>query len=291
METEPVSVALVVATGGRTRELEILFKSLDEQDFKDFEIVVVDQNRDNRLEEICARWQSRLKVRRLWTPSERGASRARNTGWVQTQCPIVLFPDDDCWYPPSFLSRVLNVFRATNADIVCGRAADTEERDINGRFESAAQWVTRENVWTTQIEWMIIFKRDALEAVGGFDPTIGVGASTPWQSCEGQDIVLRGLAKGLKCYYDNSLYGHHPELNIYSPDKEMRRKGRLYARGMGHVLQLHHYTYWSLLNWVSRPIVKACLFLLLGKFDRARYYRNVALGRWEGWSGRLLADS
>ncbi len=207
MESEAVSVALIVATRGRMRELEILFESLAAQDFKNFEIIIVDQNDDNRLGAMCEHWQSTLKMRRLWTPSERGASRARNMGWAQTGCPIVLFPDDDCWYPPSFLSRVLNTMQSTDADIVCGRAADTRAQDINGRFEGTAQWVTRENVWTTQIEWMIIFRLTALQAVSGFDPTIGVGASTPWQSCEGQDIVLRAMAKGLKCYYDNSLYG------------------------------------------------------------------------------------
>jgi glycosyltransferase involved in cell wall biosynthesis len=290
MENQPVSVALIVATRGRTHELEMLFESLGQQDFKNFEVIIVDQNDDNRLEVIHDRWRSALNIRRLWTPSERGASHARNVGWAQTQCPIVLFPDDDCWYPPSFLSQVLNVIRLKDADIVCGRAADIEARDINGRFEGSPQWVTRENVWTTQIEWMIIFKLTALRAVGGFDPKIGVGACTPWQACEGQDIVLRALASGFKCYYDNALYGHHPELNIYNPDEGMCRKGRMYARGLGHVLRVHNYTYWSLLNWLSRPIVKACLFLLVGKFDRSRYYRNVAAGRWEGWSGRLLSD-
>jgi len=291
MESEAVSVALIVATRGRMRELEILFESLAAQDFKNFEIIIVDQNDDNRLGAMCEHWQSTLKMRRLWTPSERGASRARNMGWAQTGCPIVLFPDDDCWYPPSFLSRVLNTMQSTDADIVCGRAADTRAQDINGRFEGTAQWVTRENVWTTQIEWMIIFRLTALQAVSGFDPTIGVGASTPWQSCEGQDIVLRAMAKGLKCYYDNSLYGPHPELDIYTPDERMCRKGRVYARGLGYVLHHHNYTRLSLMNWVLRPVVKACLFLVMGKFDRARYYRNVAIGRWEGWSGRLLADS
>jgi glycosyltransferase involved in cell wall biosynthesis len=288
MSFESPDVACVVATRGRTQELEALLESLKNQDLKNFEVIIVDQNDDDRLAVIFERWRSALNLRRLWKPAERGASRARNVGWLETQCPVVLFPDDDCWYPPSFLSSVLSLLESTKADIVCGRAADAAGRDINGRFEATPRWVSRKNVWTTQIEWMIAFRLTALQKVGGFDPAIGVGASTPWQACEGQDVVLRALAQGLGCYYDNSLYGHHAELDIYSPDENMCRKGRMYGRGLGHALRIHRYGYGSLLNWLLRPVIKAALALLAGKVDQSRYYREVALGRWEGWSGTLL---
>jgi glycosyltransferase involved in cell wall biosynthesis len=287
MDSHEMSVALVVATRGRGYQLDRLFESLRDQEFKNFEVILVDQNDDDRLEPIYQSWRSTLRLSRLRTPDECGASRGRNVGWARTQCSFVLFPDDDCWYPPSFLSQVMKQIRLTGADILTGRAADEGGRDINGRFEQGPQWVNPENVWTTQIEWLIFFKRSALEAVGGFDADIGVGASTPWQSCEGQDIVLRALAKGLRCYYDPSLYGHHAELDIYKPDEAMCRKGRMYGRGLGHVLRVHKYTTWSALNWILRPVVKGGMFLLQGKFQRFRFYRNVAAGRWEGWSGRV----
>ncbi|MGA7807101.1 glycosyltransferase family A protein [Bradyrhizobium sp.] len=286
MRLEPLSVACIIATRGRVHELEVLLESLKNQDLENFEVIIVDQNDDDRLGVIFERWRSALNLRRLWKPDERGASRARNVGWAQTQCPVVLFPDDDCWYPPTFLSHVLRLFESTKADIVCGRAADASGRDINGRFEAIPQWVNRKNVWTTQIEWTVAFRLTALQKVCGYDASIGVGALTPWQACEGQDIVLRALMQGLKCYYDNALYGHHAELDIYNPDEKMRRKGRMYGRGLGHVLRIHRYGYASILNWLLRPFVRAALALVTGKIGRSRYYLDVALGRWEGWSGR-----
>jgi glycosyltransferase involved in cell wall biosynthesis len=288
MDGEDVSVALIVTTRGRTFELEQLFESLSKQEFMDFEVILVDQNDDDRLEAISERWRSTLRLRRIWTPTERGSSRGRNVGWVQARGSFVLFPDDDCWYPPWFLTHALKQLRLTGADIITGRAADESGRDINGRFENLPQWVNPNTVWTTQIEWVIFFKRSALEAVGGFDVDIGIGAATPWQSCEGQDIVLRAFAQGLSCYYDPSLYGHHAELDVYTPDEAMCRKGRMYGRGLGHVLRIHKFKAWSALNWLLRPTVKACLFLARAQFSRFRYYRDVAIGRWEGWSGRLI---
>lgn len=46
----------------------------------------------------------------------------------------MVFPDDDCWYPPWFLARGF-LMAATGADFLSGRAADEDGRSINGRYE------------------------------------------------------------------------------------------------------------------------------------------------------------
>ena len=60
-------ISLILATVGRTDELTRMFESLATQTFSDFEVVVVDQNEDDRLrgdhegeEERHAREGSRL---------------------------------------------------------------------------------------------------------------------------------------------------------------------------------------------------------------------------------------
>jgi len=280
-------VSLVVSTRGRTASLEVLFASLASQDFQNFEVIVVDQNDDDRLGPLFEMMKWPFALRRIHTPEEEGLSRGRNAGWKQAAGAIVSFPDDDCWYPPWFISRALGKILATGADIVAGRAADEEGRSINGRFENSAQWINRNNVWTTGIEWVVFFKRTALLAVGGYNVDIGVGASTPWQACEGQDIMLRALAGGFKCFYDPSLYGYHPELDIINPDDLMCRKGLQYARGFGRVLRIHGYSLAAVTTWVARPATKALFFLCGLKFRRFAYYRNVALGRFEGSTSRL----
>jgi len=82
---------------------------------------------------------------------------------------------------------------------------------------------------------MMLFRKSALLAVDGFDETIGVGAATPWQACEAQDIILRALACGLQCTFDPSFYGHHKEFDIST-----QSKGRAYGRGLGYVLRIQN---------------------------------------------------
>ena len=47
--------ALILATVGRTVELNRLFDTLAAQSYRDFEVIVVDQNRDDRLLPILHR--------------------------------------------------------------------------------------------------------------------------------------------------------------------------------------------------------------------------------------------
>ena len=204
---------------------------------------------------------------------------------------MLLFPDDDCWYPPHFLGHALDRMTELGADVLSGRAAAEDGRDINGRFEQAVTRIDRDKVWTTGIEWVVFFKREVLDAVGGYDPDIGGGAATPWQSCEGQDIMLRALAAGYACVFDPGIYGHHAELDVRSP--AMLRKGRAYARGFGYVLRRHHYPLSQVANWLLRPAVRGALTLAKGDATTARYCGTVLLGRFAGWTmkGRTLAPS
>ena len=282
-----MKLSLVVSTLGRQGQLARLFTSLADQTMSDFEVLVVDQNEDDALLDILNRnWP--FIVRRIHTPGERGASRGRNRGWPQAQGQTVLFPDDDCCYPTNFFERALAVLDLRNVDILCGRAADTEGRSINGRYESEATAITKRNVFTTQIEWVVFFRKRALEAVGGYDEDIGVGAATPWGACEGQDIVLRALQIGLAAYFDPTLYGYHHELDVITPDATMRAKGRAYARGFGYVLSKHNFGPQHAAYWVGRAAFNLGRALLKGDLRQAPYYANVALGRIEGYVRRAL---
>jgi len=275
--------SVVVPTLGRREEVVRLLESLARQTTQSLEVILVDQNDQAILVEALANRNWPFPVLHMRTPGQRGASRARNVGWRRARGSIIVFADDDCWYAPWLLEKCLEIFTATHADLVTGRAADKSGRSINGRFELTPLWVDRSNVWTTSIEWMIFVRRAVLDSVDGFDETIGIGASTPWQSAEGQDLVLRALAVGYRCFFEPSLYGFHPELPIASSDPTVHAKARAYGRGMGYVLKRHGYGWAATTRWIARPLAGAAISAFLGRRSLASYYMNVVLGRWEGW--------
>ena len=277
-----VKLSLVVSTLGRSHELEQMLESLEAQSFRDFDVIIVDQNRDDRLGPVLAKPWS-FPLRRIPTPTDRGLSRGRNVGWRAALGEYVLFPDDDCWYPSDLLGRAMADADATRVDVLCGRATDENGRSINGRFRTRPQWITRSVVWSTQIEWMMFFRRDALLKLGGFDERLGVGASSRWQAAEGQDISLRALSLGLRCFYNPSLCGHHAELDLARPDEAMIRKGHGYALGMGFVLGSAGYGVPAIVYWTSRAMFNALRAAVGGNASRLRYFIVQADGRLSGW--------
>ena len=261
--------------------------SLLGQEFKDFEVLIVDQNSDERIVPLLELYHSQLKISRIAAPGRHGISSGRNDGWRHARGDIVIFPDDDCWYPSWFLRRGVEVLDATGAELVSGRFADENGRSINGRFASGAQFITRRSVWITQSESTTFYCRELLERLGGFDEELGIGSASPWQAAEGPDLILKALERGYACYYDPSLYGFHHEYDLDDPTEGMTRRGRMYGRGMGYVLRRHRYGFTTLLHWTLRPLVTAIISAICGRIQRVAYSLSVSVGRAEGWTGRL----
>jgi glycosyltransferase involved in cell wall biosynthesis len=277
-----MKLSLIVATKGRTEELARLWRSLESQDFRDFEVILVDQNPDGRLGPYVEPGAWSFPIRWIRAPADTGVSRGRNVGFREAAGEIVLFPDDDCWYPPKFLSYGMEVMRETGADLVSGRSTDYAGRAINARFSSRARRVTRRSVWIAQMEWASFIRRDMLEALGGYDEGLGIGSKTPWQAAEGPDLILRALGQGRLCLFDPTLFGHHEEFDLRS-DPLMALKGRAYARGMGYVLRRHGFGLLTILYWTARPLFRLLLAAGRGRFALAPYFLSVAKGRAEGW--------
>ncbi len=106
--------SLIVATIARTDELRRLLVSLTQQEFSDYEVILVDQNEDDRIQNVIVEFTDRLTLIRISSP--KGASRARNSGLPKASGEIIAFPDDDCWYSPG-CSKTLMVGSETTAAI------------------------------------------------------------------------------------------------------------------------------------------------------------------------------
>lgn len=161
------AISLIVATYGRQTELTRLLKSLRRQSCRKFEVIVVDRNEPGFLAHILDSDDWNFPIRRLQSVGRHGISAARNIGWREAQGPILLFPDDDAWYPPWFLERGLDRLDSTGADILTGRSVDEAGRSINGRYAKTARSITSSGVWIMQIEWVTLVRLAAMRALGG----------------------------------------------------------------------------------------------------------------------------
>ena len=104
-----MKVSLVMPTINVTTELDLFLKSLKAQTYKDFELIVVDQNEGNEVFEIVKDYEEDFKIKYVKS-DEKGLSLNRNRGLILMKGEIVGFPDDDCEYSPDTLEKVVAFF-------------------------------------------------------------------------------------------------------------------------------------------------------------------------------------
>lgn len=276
--------SLLCATVGRTDKLGRMLNALAAQTAHDFELVVVDQNPPGVLEPILAAYADRIAIVHL--RSERGLSKARNVGLKACRGALVGFPDDDCWYPQDLVARLIALFAADPAvDVLTGRTTDAAGVDSLGLFLSADAAIDKANIWLIGNSNSLFLRIDAARRAGGFDETLGVGATTPFKSGEETDFLLRVLATGAKGRYRRDLVVHHDQAPVGGAGGIARAQD--YAQGFGRVLRLHDYGAPYAAVRVARSSARALLSGLTGDMATARYKALWALGTLKGFCAPL----
>jgi GT2 family glycosyltransferase len=176
-------------------------------------IVVVDHNSS-----LLERAQRKLGgARVVANVEEQGLSGARNTGWRVATGDIIVFLDDDATPEPTWLAELLNAYES---DVVgLGGAA------LPASAEGPPRWFPAEFNWVIGCSYTglpktvapirnplganMSFRRDALEAVGGFTHGIGRIGTKPL-GCEETELAIRVISMlGGRILYVPSARVHH----------------------------------------------------------------------------------
>ena len=275
-------LSLVVATIGRTEELQRLIESLRTQTAGNFEVIIIDQNSDDRLAPIVRHGlNAGLAVRHVAEPNA-NASRARNTGLNQAAYPIVAFPDDDCWYERDVIETVLAAFEQDHElEGIVGCWVERPARDPNSRRLCWRNMQRFEEPEMSCIQFF--FRRDLVRSLGGFDESLG---PPRWfGGGEDSDLVMRLVAQGSKVSYVPQVRIHH-DLRTFADtpgsirDRWMGARNR--ARGMGALCAKHQAPASVLARAFFAPILKC--FVPPYRRQRIAAHLATSLGRWEGYS-------
>lgn len=279
---------LIIATINRTSELRRLLDSLSTQEYKKFEIIIVDQNPIGFLDNIVNPYRSKLSVKMV--RSERGLSRARNLGLKHATGDIICFPDDDCWYDEKTLASVADYFIHNNVGFVTGKLLDENNKNCLKSWPKRKEKINKKNVWKCAISVTMFINRHSLSDVIFFDETLGIGANTLWGSGEETDYALR-LLRDIDGCYNPDIIVFHPQNKINLSSNEIHlsaqiEKEYLYGCGMGRVVKLNNYSTLFKFNIVCRPFLGFFAFLLLrNKIKSIMYYYNC-IGRIHGLTSR-----
>jgi glycosyltransferase involved in cell wall biosynthesis len=182
--------SVVVPTYRRSDLLDRCLAALTAQEFdmSSFEIIVADDAGSEATRRQVDAWAGRsaVPIRYAVPTSVHGPAAARNAGWRAARGRIVAFTDDDCIPDPLWLAEGVAAFDG-GAAAVAGRVVvplpdrpTDYERDAAGL--EGAEFVTAN----------CFVRRDALEAVGGFDERYAAA----WR--EDSDLHFAFLERGCR---------------------------------------------------------------------------------------------
>jgi len=178
-------VSVIIPTYNRGWILQEAIDSVLDQDFSDFELIVVDDGSNDNTREILGAYRDRITVLRQ---PNRGVSAARNRGINEAAGQLIAFLDsDDLWLPGKLSTQV--GFFEDNADAVINQTQEIWIRNgqrVNPKkrhHKFSGMIFERSLALCLVSPSAVMIKKSLFEAVGGFDENL--------PACEDYDLWLR----------------------------------------------------------------------------------------------------
>lgn len=151
-------VSVVIPTLNRYEYLKDVFKDLENQTYKNFEVIVVDQTDDFR-DEFYQGWNLDLKY---WYQEEKALWKARNEAIKSATGEYILLYDDDSLVENDWIEHHLKTLDFFNADLSSGVSISTVGAEVPVHYSYFR--------WSEQLDTgNVLLKKDIFRKIGLFD--------------------------------------------------------------------------------------------------------------------------
>jgi glycosyltransferase involved in cell wall biosynthesis len=195
-------ISVIICTYNRPKDIEQAIKSVLDNTYSDYELLIVDQSNTNETKKIVEKYISEnLHIKYLW--SAKGKSKALNLGVKVVKGEIIAFTDDDCVVSQDWLEKIATTFerfktdlivvfgsvKAAKHDIRRGFIPANKIRDAEFKGPFAVKKVGIGGIMGTNMA----VRKNFFEKVGYFDEVLGPGGEL--KAAEEYDITYRALKK------------------------------------------------------------------------------------------------
>lgn len=183
----------------------------------EFEIIVVDNGSTDNTRQVVEDFASRFTHLSYFHEEQLGSARARNRGWQEASGDVIGFIDDDGRAPPEWLGVAARVVQRHSPDLFGGPIFPFYEATKPEWFHDAYGSLSPGGVsrfLTSLDEFLygsnLFVRRSLLQAVGGFDESLGMKGQ---KIGYGEETVLirkmRQLFPEARIYYETDLINYH----------------------------------------------------------------------------------
>lgn len=243
------TVSVVIPTYNRAFVIGDAIRSVLEQTFQDFEIIVVDDgSTDNTAEVVKSFNDDRIRYIRL--DKNRGAAAARNVGTRESKGEYIAFLDSDDLWLPTKLEKQLEVFKKSNPGV------GVVYCDIFVLLRHRVYVVKRRDKGHIYSELLggaistpsLLIRREILKDVGGWDESfpavqdreleLRISKKYGFEYVDSIEVVVRAFSKGVSYLNNpNRILGLNLFMKKYLKDLLANKQ----AMGKTYIEMAHSY--------------------------------------------------
>ena len=231
--TKRMMFSFIIGTLNRTKELKYCIDSLIAQEYKEYEIIIVDQSNDESTRLLVENYKNHKIVYNH--VDFKGLSKARNYAIKLASGDYICLADDDACYDPRYLSALKTHYEDEPLSIISGYMWDAvNKRDfINYSKIKQGKSLSVRDIIRKCPSPAITFPKCIIDEIDGFDESFGVGAK--YGAGEETDFLLRAFWKKYKIVYWKDVKVKHPhEYAVIAVDEAAEdRKAENYPFGIG----------------------------------------------------------
>lgn len=255
--------SLILCTINRVKENEIFLNSLLLQTHKNFEVILVDQNNDDRILPLVNQYKTHFNI--IHIKSLPGLSKSRNIGLKYVSGDFIAFPDDDCIYTDDLLEKVDFFLTTTVYDGVCARQKNSLTNGVVLPHKKSKKLTPKDAFTIGSIS--IFIRNTTLIKIGFFDEMLGLGTNTPFLGAEDAELLIRAMKKNHHFYYDENIIVLHPAVNVNLNTKDIKfldlYKKRFIGNGAAdYYIYLKYFPLKSRLKLITNNIAMMIIHLL-----------------------------
>lgn len=277
-EQPNVVASLVICSRDRCDVLARCLSALETVSLPpEWEVVIVNNGSRDHTIDVIEEFQARVSFRVISVNEPLpGLSRARNRGMTASSGRIIAFTDDDCYVTPEYAAHLLAAFDEPRLGYLTGKVQQYDPRfactAINERSEPYELrpygYVRTGRVLGANMA----FRREVLEAIGGFDLEFGSGARFPAEDC---DAAARASAAGWAGRYVPEVVVQHDHRRDLAEARTVHYSYDL-GRGAYHMKLISQ-------SGTRLAGVRGWLELPYRVFRRPTTLRGEVAGAWGWW--------
>lgn len=230
-------VSIILPAYNASTTLERTIASVKAQDYKDWEIIIIDDGSTDKTPELAQDYAKKDERILYYKQDNAGVSSARNTGLTKADGDWILFLDSDDTIDPRFLSKMMHSANDNNSDIVICEylhCNEGEKLNISGKSSKLPKdAITELMIWPYFAVHAAITKREHVLKTDGFDTTL--------KTCEDWDFWIKILTQeGIR--YSNvnevlAFYHNTPDSlskgasDMFADCREIRRRQKEHVYG------------------------------------------------------------